>query len=59
MINNGKENTFKMKTPQAEEIYTNKIVTLLDRATPRDLFDVSSFSEINTDIDWTSFFITS
>ena len=52
----GKETTFKMKIPQAEEIYANKIVTLLDRATPRDLFDVSSISEINTDLDWTSFY---
>ena len=47
----GKKTTFKMKTPQTEEIYANKIATLLDRATPRDLFDVSSISETSTDLD--------
>ena len=29
-----------IKTPQTEEIYANKLVTLLARATPRDLYDV-------------------
>ena len=47
----GKEATFNVKTPQTEEIYANKIVTLLDRATPRDLYDVASISEIRTDLD--------
>jgi len=47
----GKETNFKVKTPKHEEIYANKIITLLDRATPRDLYDVASISETTTDHD--------
>jgi len=47
----GKETKFKVKTPRHEEIYANKIVTMLDRATPRDLYDVASISETNIDLD--------
>ena len=47
----GKETKFKVKTPKHEEIYANKLVTLLDRKTPRDLCDAASISEINTDLN--------
>ena len=47
----GKETKFKVKTPKHEEIYANKLVTLLDRKTPRDLYDAASISEINTDLN--------
>ncbi len=47
----GKENKFKVKTPKHEEIYANKLVTLLDRATPRDLYDVSAISKTDPDMD--------
>ncbi|MBD3173333.1 hypothetical protein GF326_12785 [Candidatus Bathyarchaeota archaeon] len=50
-IHIGKETRFKVKTPQTEEIYANKIITMLDRATPRDLYDVASISETSTDQD--------
>ena len=38
-----------IKTPQTEEIYANKLVTMLARATPRDLYDVYRISETRTD----------
>ena len=38
-----------IKTPQTEEIYANKLVTLLARATPRDLYDVYKIAETKTD----------
>ena len=47
----GKEAMFKVKTPKHEEIYANKLITLLDRATPRDLYDVATISETKTDQD--------
>jgi predicted nucleotidyltransferase component of viral defense system len=40
-----------VKTPQKEELYGNKIVTLLDRATPRDLYDVSSIVDEKQDMN--------
>ena len=45
------ETEFKIKTPRAEELYANKIVTMLDRATPRDLYDVANIEEENLNID--------
>ena len=36
----GTDTLHTIKTPQTEEIYANKLVTLLARATPRDLYDV-------------------
>lgn len=50
-IHIGKKTRFKVKTPQTEEIYANKLITLLDRATPRDLYDVATVSETNIDQD--------
>ena len=47
----GKGQGFNVKTPRNEEIYANKIVTMLDRATPRDLYDVNSISEASFDMD--------
>jgi predicted nucleotidyltransferase component of viral defense system len=41
----GKKTMFKVKTPKHEEIYANKIVTMLDRATPRDLYDVDTITK--------------
>ena len=38
-----------IKTPQTEEIYANKLVTMLARTTPRDLYDVYRISETGTD----------
>ena len=38
-----------IKTPQTEEIYANKLVTLLARATPRDLYDMYKIAEAKTD----------
>ena len=38
-----------LKTPQTEEIYANKLVTLLARATPRDLYDMYKIAETKTD----------
>jgi predicted nucleotidyltransferase component of viral defense system len=35
----GTQETFKVKTPQKEELFANKWCTLLYRKTPRDLFD--------------------
>ena len=41
----GSDTLHTVTTPQAEEIYANKLVTLLSRATPRDLYDVSIIAE--------------
>lgn len=45
----GDDTLHTVMTPQAEEIYANKWVTLLSRATPRDLYDVSIIADIVTD----------
>ena len=36
----GNDTRHTVMTPWTEEIYSNKWITLLDRATPRDLYDV-------------------
>ena len=35
----GRDAEYAVKTPRSEELYANKLVTLLSRATPRDLYD--------------------
>ena len=45
----GRETLSTIKTPQAEEIYANKWITLLSRATSRDLYDVGII--VKTDVD--------
>jgi len=45
----GSDTLHTVTTPQAEEIYANKLVTLLSRATPRDLYDVSIIGETGVD----------
>jgi predicted nucleotidyltransferase component of viral defense system len=47
----GTGRSFKVKTPMLEEIYANKLITMLDRATPRDLYDVNAISETSFDND--------
>jgi len=47
----GSDTLHTVTTPQAEEIYANKLVTLLSRATPRDLYDLSII--VGTDVDTT------
>jgi predicted nucleotidyltransferase component of viral defense system len=47
----GSGTRFAVKTPQKEELYGDKIVTLLDRATPRDLYDVNSILDEKRDMD--------
>jgi len=47
----GTGRSFNVKTPRREEIYANKLVTMLDRATPRDLYDVASISESSVSMD--------
>lgn len=41
----GNDTRHTVMTPRTEEIYSNKWITLLDRATPRDLYDVHVISE--------------
>ena len=41
----GSDTLHTVTTPQPEELYANKWVTLLSRATPRDLYDVSIIAE--------------
>lgn len=43
------DTVYKIKTPQTEEIYANKLVTMLARTTPRDLYDVFRISGTETD----------
>jgi len=43
----GTQETFKVKTPQKEELFANKWCTLLYRKTPRDLFDTYQIARIN------------
>ncbi len=45
----GNDTRHTVMTPRTEEIYSNKWITLLDRATPRDLYDVHVISgaEVN------------
>jgi predicted nucleotidyltransferase component of viral defense system len=43
----GTQETFKVKTPQKEELFANKWCTLLYRKTPRDLFDTYQITGIN------------
>jgi len=47
----GNDATHTVTTPQAEEIYANKWVTLLSRATFRDLYDVCIIAETGTNAD--------
>lgn len=47
----GTGRSFKVKTPMLEEIYVNKLITMLDRATPRDLYDVNAISEASFNND--------
>jgi len=42
----GTQETFKIKTPQKEELFANKWCTLLYRKTPRDLFDTYQITRI-------------
>jgi predicted nucleotidyltransferase component of viral defense system len=42
----GTQETFKVKTPQKEELFENKWCTLLYRKTPRDLFDTYQITRI-------------
>ena len=46
----GKNTVFEVKTPKQEEIFANKIVTMLDRATPRDLYDVNTIIKTHPDM---------
>jgi len=45
----GSDTLHTVTTPQPEELYANKLVTLLSRATPRDLYDVSIIAETDAD----------
>lgn len=45
----GADTHHTIKTPQAEEIYANKWITLLARATPRDLYDVHVITKARAD----------
>lgn len=45
------ETEYIVNTPKTEEIYANKIVTMLDRATPRDLYDVNNIEKTNSDMN--------
>ncbi|MCW4051408.1 MAG: nucleotidyl transferase AbiEii/AbiGii toxin family protein [Candidatus Bathyarchaeota archaeon] len=47
----GTGRTLKVKTPKTEELYANKLVTLLSRATPRDLYDVNIIASTPVDRD--------
>lgn len=45
----GTQESFSIKTPIREELFANKMCTLLYRGTPRDLFDVYQISAMNID----------
>lgn len=45
----GTQETFKIKTPQKEELFANKWCALLYRKTPRDLFDVYQITKMKFD----------
>ena len=45
----GTQESFPIKTPIKEELFANKMCTLLYRGTPRDLFDVYQISTMNID----------
>jgi predicted nucleotidyltransferase component of viral defense system len=42
---------YTVTTPMTEELYANKLVTLLSRATLRDLYDAHIIAETDTDAD--------
>lgn len=45
----GTQENFSIKTPIKEELFANKMCTMLYRGTPRDLFDVYQISTMNID----------
>jgi len=45
----GTQETFKIKTPQKEELFANKWCALLYRKTPRDLFDTYQITKMKFD----------
>ena len=47
----GTHETFHVKTPAKEELFANKLCTLLYRGTPRDLFDVYRISKSKIDLE--------
>jgi predicted nucleotidyltransferase component of viral defense system len=47
----GNDMQYTVMTPQTEEIYANKWITLLSRATLRDLYDAHIIAETDTDAD--------
>lgn len=47
----GKREKFRVKTPQAEELFANKLATCLYRTTSRDVYDAYRISKVNFDSD--------
>jgi predicted nucleotidyltransferase component of viral defense system len=45
----GRDMEYIVKTPRSEELYANKMVTLLSRATPRDLYDAYTIAKAQVD----------